>query len=171
MANYGASQGVDNDDGSSYYNITDNINIGEGFKMDYGGHDSTFTKNLVVVRPYDGQNCYNLGDFKSGHIDRFEHNVCLLQPCGQPKCDEIVGHYLGPCAEADKPILGHNRYYTIHGNASVECGGEAIHPLQELQDKYGTEKGSIISTLPSDDQIIAMVKQCMQRWSLDQACL
>jgi hypothetical protein len=38
FANYGAAQGVDNDDGSSYYTISGNVFYdADGFKMDYGG--------------------------------------------------------------------------------------------------------------------------------------
>eukprot|EP01047_Picozoa_sp_COSAG01_P123303 COSAG01_NODE_52225_length_348_cov_0.783133_1_plen_59_part_01 len=48
IANYGASQGFDTDDGSSWYNITNNFFfLADGWKMDYGGHDSHFTDNLV----------------------------------------------------------------------------------------------------------------------------
>jgi hypothetical protein len=49
FANYGASQGVDNDDGSSWFHIHDNVFYSaDGFKMDYGGHDSVFENNLVL---------------------------------------------------------------------------------------------------------------------------
>jgi hypothetical protein len=55
VGNFGASQGVDNDDGSSWYDIHDNVFYwAEGFKMDYGGHNSRFFNNLVLVMPYDG---------------------------------------------------------------------------------------------------------------------
>ena len=49
-------QGVDNDDGSSFFDTHDNVfYMADGFKMDYGGHDSKFHSNLVVNYPYDGQ--------------------------------------------------------------------------------------------------------------------
>lgn len=36
FANYGAAQGVDNDDGSSFYDISENVFFdADGFKMDY----------------------------------------------------------------------------------------------------------------------------------------
>ena len=55
IANYGGSQGFDNDDGSSWYDIHDNFIYGEGLKQDYGGHDSRYTNNVNVVHHYDGQ--------------------------------------------------------------------------------------------------------------------
>jgi hypothetical protein len=40
IANYGGSQGFDNDDGSSWYHIEGNVIYGEGLKQDYGGKAS-----------------------------------------------------------------------------------------------------------------------------------
>ena len=95
IANYGSSQGYDNDDGSNHdYSHHNFFYQADGFKMvrgarptaaaarralaarlapfcaltrlrarapsqDYGGHDSIFESNVVIVRPYDGQNCQN----------------------------------------------------------------------------------------------------------------
>jgi len=40
FANYGAGSALDNDDGSSWYRVHNNVFYNsEGFKMDYGGHD------------------------------------------------------------------------------------------------------------------------------------
>jgi hypothetical protein len=59
MANYGGSQGVDNDDGSSLFHIEGNFFYSaDGFKMDYGGHDSLFHDNLVVVFPVICSSCH-----------------------------------------------------------------------------------------------------------------
>jgi len=49
IANYNAAQGVDNDDGSSWFHIHHNLfYMADGFKMDYGGHDSIFEYNMVM---------------------------------------------------------------------------------------------------------------------------
>ena len=77
IANYGSSQGYDNDDGSNHDWSHDNFFYqADGFKMDYGGHDSIFESNVIVVRPYDGQNCYNMWNFVEGHQDRLNNNTC-----------------------------------------------------------------------------------------------
>jgi hypothetical protein len=58
IANYGSSQGFDTDDGSSFYNISDNFFLmADAWKMDYGGHDSIFNDNLVYHGHNDGQEC------------------------------------------------------------------------------------------------------------------
>ena len=44
FANYGAAQGVDNDDGSSFYDINNNVFFdADGFKMDYGAVQASGT--------------------------------------------------------------------------------------------------------------------------------
>ena len=39
IGNYGASMSIDNDDGSSYYYITDNFEVYGGHKSNFGGHN------------------------------------------------------------------------------------------------------------------------------------
>merc|ERR1712228_652228 len=78
ISNYGGSGAVDNDDGSSWFDINNNLfYMADGLKMDYGGHNSRFWNNLVIVAPYDGQNCINVGDFKKGLGDAFYNNTCI----------------------------------------------------------------------------------------------
>ena len=49
IANYNAAQGVDNDDGSSWFHIHHNLFYqADGFKMDYGGHDSIYEYNMAM---------------------------------------------------------------------------------------------------------------------------
>jgi hypothetical protein len=65
IANYGASQGVDNDDGSSWFHIHHNLFYSaEGFKMDYGTWtmigfvDATVSfQNSLFSHPIHFQNC------------------------------------------------------------------------------------------------------------------
>merc|ERR1712025_488523 len=140
IANYGGSQGVDNDDGSSWYHIHDNIfYCADGFKMDYGGHDSRFYGNLVVSVPYDGQNCVNLGSFKKGHGHAFYNNTCVSgvdqwgwsSGSGSPV---DVDHsrkppnmnHVGSIAQCDPNIveIHDNQYYSPDGNASIRCNGQ-----------------------------------------------
>ena len=89
MALDGAAQSVDNDDGSSIYNIHENVFFdSDGFKMDYGGHGSSFVSNLVVTRPTRGT-CLGLGPFLKGHGDTFANNTCVLP--GTAGADSVGG--------------------------------------------------------------------------------
>lgn len=79
FANYGASQGVDNDDGSSFFHINHNLfYMADGFKMDYGGHDSRFENNMVLSFSNNGGPCFNMGNFLKGHGDVLRGNKCLI---------------------------------------------------------------------------------------------
>ena len=159
IANYGASQGIDNDDGSSWYNIHDNFFYqADGFKMDYGGHDSKFWKNLIVVMPYDGQNCFNMASFFPGHGDGWYENRCIVTYV------DVVGTILqcnsNNLQESVQVDLHGNQYYTPHGNASVNCGRKSI-PLAVLQ-AGGIEKGSVGQKLPTDDQILQWATEILK---------
>jgi len=160
-ANYGASQGVDNDDGSSFYDIHSNIfYAADGFKMDYGGHDSSFSSNLVIVAPYDGQNCVNVGSFSEHHGDAFVNNTCVLLDCRSPDCVDKVGH-VAQC-EPSKVTLAANDYYTQHGNASLECGTNVL-TVAQVQAK-GLELGSTAAKLPSDATLLGWAEARVGKW-------
>jgi len=167
FANYGASQSVDNDDGSSFYNISNNVMFqSEGFKMDYGGHDSTFTDNYVVVFPYDGQNCFNVANFKTGHQHRFIRNTCIITGCSGSRCPEVVGTMFPGCEDAERRlILANNTYHTLLGKASIRCGNSPPVQLTVLQEKLRDfEPGSRAASLPSSDEIISEMKSRIHSW-------
>ena len=156
FANYGASQGVDNDDGSSFYAIEDNVfYASDGFKMDYGGHDSRFDRNLVITYQYDDQNCFNVGGFVPGHGDAARNNTCLL--IGEDAADEDHVGSSDAC-EPGGMALGGNAYYTLHGNASVTCGG-ARYSIAAMQARFGNELGSTASTLPDDATVLRWMRE------------
>ena len=180
VANYGASQGVDNDDGSSYYYIHDNVFYGaEGFKMDYGGHSSRFYSNLVLVMPYDGSNCINVGGFKDGAVaDRFYDNTCVSgiaaaampSGCGSPACldvyrrvpdMDVVGN-VAQCG-AGQTVLRGNKYYSPHGNGTMHCGGKQLS-IADVQREFKNEIGSTAGPLPPATEALKWVKDKVASW-------
>eukprot|EP00041_Stephanoeca_diplocostata_P042079 m.10090 g.10090 ORF g.10090 m.10090 type:complete len:895 (+) comp7208_c0_seq1:114-2798(+) len=162
FSNYGASQGIDNDDGSSYYHISDNVFYSaDGFKMDYGGHDSKFTNNLIVTLPYDGQNCLNVGGFLPGHGDDFSDNTCFVVGCFSYTCDDVVAHV----AQCDPTIVTvtSNTYYSKHGNGSISCGNKVLS-LADAQKEFNIEKGSTASVLPKSAVIVQQMEAKIKGW-------
>ncbi|KAJ1449807.1 hypothetical protein M885DRAFT_572143 [Pelagophyceae sp. CCMP2097] len=155
FANSGASQGVDNDDGSSFYEIEDNVFYSaDGFKMDYGGHDSKFDRNLVVTFAYDDANCFNVGDFVPGHGDAFRNNTCVV--IGEPAADEDRIGSASSCDSAQLELSG-NSYFTLHGNASLRCGGRTLL-LEDVQRDFGNEMQSSRGTLPDDAELLRLMR-------------
>ena len=130
--------------------------------MDYGGSDSIFHGNVIVVRPFDGQNCANMWNFRPGHQHILYNNTCAIwQPnvTGNPRDADMVLTQ-NDCGACDKdrsatPIFHDNRYYTTHGNASVNCGGPFGTTIADMQEQFPTfEVGSSFHTLPDADTVI-----------------
>ena len=169
IANYGGSQGFDNDDGSSWWDIHHNVILGEGLKQDYGGHDSMYHDNLNLVQQYDGQNCINTWPFKRGagpcgnwsagkeecsHAHRFERNRCILL---YNTTDYSPGAGGCPPDLDSMPLLRDNSYFTMSGEATMKgCGS-----LADLQNG-GAERGSTQATLPAQSQWLGWAKDILE---------
>lgn len=180
VSNYGGSMAVDNDDGSSWFDISDNLfYMSEGFKMDYGGHGSGFHGNLLLVAPYSGMNCIGLDSFLKGNGDSYYNNTCVSgisawgrsSGCGSPACFDATRSRqdmdrVGSVAQCDPAFttLRSNRYYSPHGNASFGCGGEALS-LLEVQRRFRNELGSTFAPLPRAETVLAWGEAMVERWS------
>ena len=52
LSNYESCAGIDNDDGSSNYDIHHNVfPYGGGMKMDFGGHTKYYHDNIIIRTP------------------------------------------------------------------------------------------------------------------------
>ena len=197
IANYGASQGFDTDDGSSWYDIHDNFFfMADAWKMDFGGHDSRFTDNVIYHAHNDGQNCYNTWPFLPGHGCVWTGNKCILQNSlnlGNPG-DGIVPALSCPGPGLDKLpkwnkedtttdtwraecglTLASNQYYTSNVSGTTvnalcpedppgsnNCGSRKGLQQPSFADwtgKYGNDKGSTLSPLPTDEQLLAWARE------------
>lgn len=169
FANYGGSQGIDNDDGSSFYEITNNVFYSaDGFKMDYGGHGSVFSGNLVLVVPYDGSNCMNMGPFLRNLGDEYTNNTCVSgvvsrargSGCGSPACADPNAtskpmDVVGSASQCDPQYykLRDNRYFSPHGNGSLSCGGKVLS-IDAVQRQFNNDLNSVAQKLPSTQQML-----------------
>jgi hypothetical protein len=160
IANYGGSQGFDNDDGSSWYHIHDNFIYGEGLKQDYGGHDSRYTNNVNIVHRYDGQNCINTWPFYPGYQHKFANNTCVMlfdqyyASAGSCDANHLADSVCATKAHPNDSCMidvSDNAYFTPFGNASMKCS--QVTSFAKLQSA-GIERGSSVSTLPSNEQIV-----------------
>lgn len=152
FANYGAAQAVDNDDGSSFYTIEHNVFYdADGFKMDYGGHGSTFHNNMVVTKMGASQ-CFDLGGFLPGLGDAYYNNTCVMPgSCGIGSLGFV------PC-DARQMAMHDNEYYlNDFSNASIQCSGSNV-PLKEMYERNGLEQNSRAQPTPSDAELVAWAK-------------
>ena len=170
IANYGSSQGFDTDDGSSYYNISDNFFfMADAWKMDYGGHDSIVNNNIIYHGQNDGQNCVNTWPFLPDHGAEYHGNRCIL-----PKSTNLGNLFHGcqcPGKATNPPWkpgtndpqsecgvdFADNSYYTMNGTAKMSCGDNP--DWDDWQHKYGSDSGSTLQGLPSDDELIGWARE------------
>ena len=163
----------DTDDGSSFYNISDNFFfMADAWKMDYGGHDFAVTNNVVYHGHNDGQNCFNTWPFLPGHGAVYEDNVCILPkstnlgnpssctcpgPTYNPNTPSWFPGARGPSSECGVAFTG-NRYYTENGTATINCHRPRDgFPFQAWQ-QGGADAGSTVKGLPSDDELLAWAR-------------
>jgi hypothetical protein len=133
----------------------------DGFKGDYGAHSSVFASNVVVARPFDGQNCVNTVPFVPGHEHVVANNTCVVMGARVPAGVDVVmqgaGGWCTP-ASGDGLLVAHdNAYYTQHGNASLLCGTASPYgtPLTAWRAAHpGFEARSTVGTLPPPDTVI-----------------
>jgi hypothetical protein len=110
-ANYGSSQGFDTDDGSSWYNISNNFMYqADGYKMDFGGHDTLVDDNIFYKFKGDGQNCINTWPFLRDHGTSYSGNKCVL-----PESHNIGSVNGCDCPGDGTPGIVHHTAYTMPG--------------------------------------------------------
>jgi hypothetical protein len=152
LANYGASEGFDNDDGSSWYYTHDNVFYqADGFKMDYGGHSSKFWNNLVYS---DNKKCYGTGSFLEGQADEFTNTTCILAQDAP-----TIGHMFQCASFGMTPMF--NRYYTTTGNGTFACGSQDVLTLEEMQEQ-GFEVGSTLQVIPPAETIMSWARDILE---------
>merc|ERR1712232_1523237 len=141
--NYSPQEGVDNDDGSSYYHTHDNFLVygHQGLKSDFGGHDNRHQDNILA---YSERALWTTVGPLKGHENWFVGNKVFMTQfdIGHLKCEGVGG-----------TVLHDNEYYTSNGTV-FECG----MPLAEWQ-AAGNDVGSVAKTLPSDDVIIGLARE------------
>lgn len=125
--------------------------------MDYGGHGSSFTSNVVVTKPGAGD-CLGLGPFLKGLGDTYANNTCAL--IGQSGLASVGG--VSQC-DPKFMTMHDNIYFTPSGNASLGCGGHAV-PVSSLARTHGIEQRSRSAKLPSDGDLVALARAKLQHW-------
>jgi len=159
-AGYGGSQAFDNDDGSSRYDTYDNFfYASDGFKMDYGGYLSLFHDNLIVVREYDGQACYNAGDFNPGFESKIFSNLCVVPMGSDGTPNEMIGHTGSACdgkpAGSGALEAWNNSYFTPLAAATVGCGRGTVN-LTDVKPPF--EAGSTSNPMPQLADLLAWAR-------------
>ena len=185
ISNYGSGYGVDNDDGSAYFDIRYNVFYeGSGLKSDFSGHDKLFHGNLGISLDLP---CGVGTEYRAGHQDHCVNNTIVMragnwraylpahsstQPCDEPwisssACDvkqqaEPRCGLLGNWASGGASVLA-----TVHNNTilnmnqsgiDVQCGTELLS-VMDFKQQCGIDAGISVARRPGVDEIEAMVRK------------
>eukprot|EP01063_Lacrimia_lanifica_P013035 TRINITY_DN196_c0_g1_i2.p1 TRINITY_DN196_c0_g1~~TRINITY_DN196_c0_g1_i2.p1 ORF type:complete len:793 (+),score=349.08 TRINITY_DN196_c0_g1_i2:64-2442(+) len=140
--NYNTQEGVDNDDGSAFYDTHHNFLVAGnvGMKNDFGGHDNHHHDNLYAYVKEGFGICSQL----AGHEDWFCNSTLVMTGTS-------VGHG-DVCSGPGMTNVHDLTVYTPTGTAT-ECGHSPPR-----------SHGTTVAKLPADEVIIALGKKLIWRW-------
>eukprot|EP00750_Incisomonas_marina_P029232 INCI7079.2.p1 GENE.INCI7079.2~~INCI7079.2.p1 ORF type:complete len:372 (-),score=53.69 INCI7079.2:244-1359(-) len=158
VADFDADGGmVDNDDGSSFYDIYSNFGVYGGAKMgNYDGHNKVCHNNVYAFPQVYGPACFwNWpGWFPiPGSEETFANNTCFL---GAGENYIQMGKNCSMASVSSIPIhVSSNRVFAPElSNATVQGCGETITAQEWLSRAQSFDKGSTLALLPSTDEIV-----------------
>ncbi|KAJ9469345.1 hypothetical protein DIPPA_01785 [Diplonema papillatum] len=161
IGNDGAVNTVDNDDGSSWYEIYSNFLVYGGHKTNFGGHNKISHDNInAMAKVYqDGLCVRDNAANEKGVTDGYHNNKCIQD------VDDKPAYQFFYCDPNDLPsspgILDsyNNTIYNPSAKATVLCNTSTIS-LEEFQSG-GFDQGTTVAASPSTDQIIAWAKELL----------
>jgi hypothetical protein len=139
IANYHSGWAVDNDDGSAWWNTTNNVQVYGGdslLKNDFAGHSNYQSGNLGLYLPY-GYVLFGDVFASANYTDVFSNNTVVLN-----------GNSIGAvsCTSNDVPYTSLNKYYAGNPSAVSICGQNFT-----AWQKSGQEAGSVVLPTPAND--------------------
>eukprot|EP01062_Namystynia_karyoxenos_P023974 TRINITY_DN19300_c0_g1_i1.p1 TRINITY_DN19300_c0_g1~~TRINITY_DN19300_c0_g1_i1.p1 ORF type:complete len:935 (+),score=273.61 TRINITY_DN19300_c0_g1_i1:66-2870(+) len=172
VANYAANGGcLDNDDGSAYYDIHDNLCMFGGHKQNFDGHSKAGFRNIYVYPHVYRPTCLNeqgqgegigtsgpYGLPPAGYAEEYHDNICILQA---PDDFYVysVGNASDPSDYRKGVVLGNNTVYIPGGDSGDNIAVHGRHLTLEAFQKKGLDPGSkIIDGKPPVDQVSKWVK-------------
>lgn len=166
IANYNAGWAVDNDDGSSYWNITENVlafGHSSGLKSDFGGHDLQHRRNLYLFPASCAVLALGMDSFfMAGHECVFAENTCVLGssvsyagafPCRNATTTEVHagGGYTYTAGSLVTGSSGRN------SSAAVLTIEQAKHSCNQSQTCFGFSYRGLKHT---NDSVMIFFKPC-----------
>lgn len=157
VANYAADGGcLDNDDGSSWYQIHHNFCLYGGHKSDFDGHSKQSFNNLHVYPQVYGPRCFAiLQAFPApGFQEEYFNNTCILANAGEPVVTVPTVGNLNSATFAQMIVLANNTIFTPDGDNAPGPKGFANYAAFIAA---GFDQGTVLrSDMPDAKAIIAM---------------
>ena len=178
IANYQSSMCVDNDDGSAFYRIHDNVCAYGGHKSDFDGHHK-YTYNSLDIFPKKDACVRTMPMFSADGVDAYYNNSCMMLGEGNGQPGAVgAGPYAAFSACQNKTLRYSEQLITLHentvyldedkfGKPMVACSdflppwGAALKvDLATWQKMYKTSaiNTTVVGTLPTPDTMAAMAR-------------
>ena len=159
VANYAADGGcLDNDDGSSYYDIHHNACVFGGHKSDFDGNKKRSFANLHLFPSVYGVTCVSIGAQQLPplhYAEAYFNNTCVLPVAGSNYL-RVPGDLTGaPQAFVDGLMLSNNTIYAPKGEVNVDISKKIITFGQFQKDGFDSQS-RVVGTVPSTSK--------MQEW-------
>jgi hypothetical protein len=167
VANYAADGGcLDNDDGSSYYDIHHNLCMYGGHKQNFDGHSKRSFGNIHVHPQVYGIKCIDeeaegwteqyQGLPPPGYAEEYTDNICILPKAGDPYIHADAGSLDDLKTFQNGMVLRNNTIYIPGGDANsvVTVGGEQTS-FSSFQQRGFDPTSHVIDGAPSVDQIVS----------------
>ena len=159
VTNYGADGGcMDNDDGSSWYNLFNNYCVYGGHKSDFDGHSKRSFNNIHAYSNVYGSKCAGIMNLPHVSVNDFfaegyRGNKCVLaEDAGYL---DLGGGCTPDATLANRILLGNNSIYSPTGAVTVSCGKS--YSFAEWA-ALGLDVGSSVHTLPDAPTIIGWAR-------------
>ena len=173
LNSYGGSHNIDHDDGSEYFDASDNVAaFAQVCKGNYGSHRKC-NRNLVIAPGMSmyapeagagGGNCASESDngaFSTYADKHFDNNTCIQD--GKPG-GTVTAYAWKACSVATRNFNAScwgsrgNTFLVPEGvGVVVGCGSTSV-PLATWQRAYGREVGGRVQPMPELAQIVAMAE-------------
>lgn len=164
-----------NDDGSSYYNITENFEVYGGSKSNFGGHSKLRSGAVIpYAKVYREGLCLSVDAQYSApqFSDGFVNNICVQSGRNLTAYNLVYCDPKSPANVTNLGKLSGNVVYNPDGRMSVECGktgmGDKGPPRAgKLFDEaafqaHGADPGTTVHVTPSDDTIIGWARAILE---------
>ena len=169
VANYAADGGcLDNDDGSSYYDIHHNFCVFGGHKQNFDGNSKRGFNNVYAYPQVYGAKCVDeeteglstgtsgpYGLPPAGYGEAYFNNICVLDE-GAPYLS--VGGSLDDRKAFEEGLdLSNNTIYSVGGSVDVTVSGTTT-TLAKFQGKGFDLTSSVSGDMPTPDVIVAWAR-------------
>ncbi len=163
-ANYAADGGcLDNDDGSSYYDIHHNACVFGGHKSDFDGNKKRSFSNLHLYPSVYGVTCVSIGAQElppEGYAEAYQNNTCVLPDAGDNYM-RVPGDPKGNAKAFRAGLqLGGNTIYVPNGDLNVGTGvGTSTFAAFQADGMDATSR--VVKEMPDADEMLKWMRDLL----------